>query len=259
MIIPKLLLQTSNNHEFNLIKLSEVNSTNDYAKEIIKNIGQNEYNIVQADYQTNGKGNAGNYWESEAGMNLTFSIIFQPLFLKPEDQFQLNKTISLGILDFVNSIIKNESVKIKWPNDIYINNKKLAGTLIENIIIGNSIEFSICGIGININQKLFKSNAPNPISLIDFTKKSLNLESNLLKLLDCILDRYEALKGYNINKIDTEYFQSLYQANDFKPYFFQNEKIIASIRGVNRYGQLELLTVNKEKIICAFKEIEFIH
>ena len=113
--------------------------------------------IVYTNYQSAGQGQSGNKWESEDGKNLLISIVLFPSFIKPADQFHISMTISLGICDFLKRYIPGCS--IKWPNDIYVNNDKIAGILIENFILGNKIENTIAGIGLNINQDKFSGDA----------------------------------------------------------------------------------------------------
>ncbi len=245
------------NHQKNrIIRLNETESTNDFAKQLQMQPFENEV-IIIADYQTKGRGNAGNSWESESGKNLTFSIILKPHFLEPSLQFLLNKVIALGIYDFVSDKLNSSNVKIKWPNDIYVGNKKIAGTLIEHSIIGSQLEKSIVGIGININQTVFTSNAPNPISLSNITNAVYPLKDTLIQLMNFIFIRYQELKDKKIKQLDIDYLNQLYCLNEYKTYNYQGEKIKASIQGVNKFGQLQLLSENNNLISCSFKEIEF--
>ncbi|MEI8204823.1 MAG: biotin--[acetyl-CoA-carboxylase] ligase [Bacteroidota bacterium] len=252
------LVLTFNNHKIRIIRLDQVDSTNDYAKKLLSNPFGEEDILVFSSNQTSGRGNGGNSWESEAGKNLTFSLILRPNFLEPVNQFQLNKVIALAIRDFVYENAKNFSIKIKWPNDIYVNDKKIAGTLIEHSIMGNQLENSIVGIGININQEIFKSDAPNPVSLLNLTNKTYDLEKMLQQLVNVIYRCYQALKENKTEQIDKDYLNHLYCLNELKPYNFQGNKIMASIQSVNHFGQLQLITENNKLISCAFKEIEFL-
>ena len=129
----------------------ELTSTNDQAFMLLKTINPVEGTVIYADFQKAGRGQKDNKWESEKGKNLLLSIILYPTSIRPEDQFYLSMAVSLGICDFIDSFFPGS--KIKWPNDIYINDDKIAGILIENSVMGETIESTIAGIGININQK----------------------------------------------------------------------------------------------------------
>jgi BirA family biotin operon repressor/biotin-[acetyl-CoA-carboxylase] ligase len=150
-----------------IIYLNEVESTNNYANQLILSDAAEEGTVVLAQYQTHGKGQHGNVWESETGKNLLMSIIWYPGFLPASQQFMISKIVSIAITDCVNDII--DDCKIKWPNDIYIGNQKLAGILIENSVKGSHLSSSVVGIGLNVNQQVFISAAPNPVSLFQIT------------------------------------------------------------------------------------------
>ncbi len=154
--------------------IDNIASTNDYANKLIENNKFIDGQIILAKNQSNGKGQQNNIWESDAGKNITCSIITKPSFVPLEEQFLLSKAISLGVRDFL--LIHTKEVSIKWPNDIYIGDKKIAGILIENIIMGDKMETSVIGIGININQEIFSDNIPNPTSLKMTEKRDFNIE-----------------------------------------------------------------------------------
>jgi len=139
--------------EKQIIHLKSINSTNDFAAALIKNNETAEGTVIWADVQTAGKGQKGNVWNTEADNNLTFSFILHPLHIHPSEQFMLNKAISLGIVDYLKTIIDPLMLKIKWPNDIYAGKMKLAGILIENEILGNSLQTAIIGIGLMLTRK----------------------------------------------------------------------------------------------------------
>ena len=242
----------------NIINKESVESTNNYAVELIKTINPAEGTVVLTNNQTNGRGQGGNFWESEPFMNLTFSIIFHPKFIAPSNQFNFNKAISLGIIDYLQTQISEIPVKIKWPNDIYVGNKKIAGILIENTITGNEFSSSVAGIGLNVNQTIFKSNAPNPISL----KMILNNDFSIFDVLQGICinieKRYLDLKSRKIKKINSDYLSNLYLYQEFSNYKYKNKSIKAKITGVSEFGELELIDIKGKKLKCMFKEIDLI-
>ena len=122
--------------------------------------------VVSTYNQTAGRGQRGNSWESEPHKNLTFSVLLKPQHIIAREQFYISEIVSVAIVNTLRKYIIDQPIAIKWPNDIYVNDDKICGILIENTLSGYSISQSIAGIGININQQTFLSNAPNPISLI---------------------------------------------------------------------------------------------
>src|ERR1035437_6675835 len=149
----------------NCIEIEKTDSTNSYLSKLLGEKTLFEGTVVITNRQEMGRGQRGTTWESEPNKNLTLSILLHPTFLRPDEQFQLNKAISLGVAGFVVGVLQVDvDVKIKWPNDIYIRNKKVAGILIENSVSGNNLQHSIIGIGINVNQEKFSAKLPNPTS-----------------------------------------------------------------------------------------------
>src|SRR5680860_150521 len=158
----------------NIIVLKDVESTNNYANQLILSNAE-EGTVVLAQFQKKGRGQQGNQWESQSGKNLLASIILYPKFLKAGNQFLISKMVSLGLVEYLRHEVRD--VSIKWPNDIYIGNKKIAGILIENAIKGRNLFSTVIGVGLNLNQKNFLSDAPNPVSLYQLTGKEYNIKS----------------------------------------------------------------------------------
>jgi len=243
----------------NIIRLDIIESTNDHLKNSINStVDFNNGDIVIASEQTQGKGRGENSWESEPDKNLTFSILLKPGFLETEQQFLLNKAISFGILEFINSIIKDQIITIKWPNDIYINDGKVAGILIDSAIIGNKISHSVVGIGININQLNFNQYLPNPISIRNFIDSDLDLDKCLISLCYFLNLYYKSLINLDFNKLDQSYYTALYRFNEFHKFKIEKNIIDAKIVGVNEFGKLQLETLERKKIEFDYSEIEFI-
>jgi BirA family biotin operon repressor/biotin-[acetyl-CoA-carboxylase] ligase len=242
----------------NIIKLEKLNSTNEYALSLYRsNAALREGTVIITDNQTAGKGLDKNRWESEPGKNLTFSVCLFPHFLPVEKQFELNKALSLGIYDFVRETIPDEKVTVKWPNDIYINDEKVAGILINNTIKGDVLDFTVAGFGININQTEFYSDAPNPVSLIKFTGKELSLEESLDKINKKLNVRYEQLWASRFSQLDSDYLKSLYLFNKTHTFGFGGGTVEAKITGISEYGHLQLITSRGKKLECDLKEISF--
>ncbi|MFO7828482.1 MAG: biotin--[acetyl-CoA-carboxylase] ligase [Bacteroidales bacterium] len=239
-----------------IIEINSVHSTNSYASELLKTEDIDEGTIVFTPNQSAGRGLGQNTWESEKDKNLTFSIILFPDFLPIDQHYLLSKVISLGLYEYAKS--KTPGIKIKWPNDIYYEDKKLAGILIENSIKGSTINYSIAGIGFNLNQEKFNSDAPNPVSLKQITGKNYSVKDELIHIREKIQKYYLKLKSGQANQLNREYIKGLYRFN--KPYKFKwDGKVFnAKIIGVNEYGHLQVLTADNEKKEFEFKEIEFI-
>src|SRR5574344_8851 len=240
-------------------------STNQYCELLDLNQIE-EFTIICAREQTAGIGQRGNHWESEAGKNLTFSLILHPSFLDVSDQFKLTKILSLALCDYVegqlNNALLNDKVHIKWPNDIYVNDKKIGGILSTLRISGTKIQSAICGIGLNINQTSFSDWIPNPISLAQLTHSTHPIESCLEVLQETLQSRYNQLQEITIGIhqdtiIDTQYLDRLYQLHEESSYVYKGNPISATIKGVDHFGHLQLLTSDKTNISCDLKELQY--
>jgi BirA family biotin operon repressor/biotin-[acetyl-CoA-carboxylase] ligase len=239
-----------------IIRLQETESTNNYANNQVQTNDYPEGTVFLAYSQTAGRGQINNKWESEPGKNLTFSILFYPDFLEIRDQFMLSKVVSLGIRRTLAQYI--DDVSIKWPNDIYAGNRKICGILIENSILYGQIKNSIVGIGLNVNQEIFRSNAPNPVSLSILTKKQFDLDALLAQLLDGIDHYYKLLCSGNNKAINQEFESHLFRIG--KIYSFNDETgpFDGTILGVNDIGQLLIRKESGEIRAYHFKEVEYI-
>ncbi len=240
------------------ISLAKCTSTNDYAMELIRMGQATSGTLISATEQTQGRGLDVNRWESQSGKNLLISILVQPVGIKPSDQFILNQVSSLAICNFLKSKLPSRQVCVKWPNDVYIENKKAAGILINNIICGDKILWSVIGMGININQEKFFEDAPNPVSLKMLT--GINYDLNLcLQELEYF---FSVWHGYMTNAmhdiIRKEYLKSLYQFGRQAKYLYHDSPIIARITGIGAYGKLLLQTSDGNFLACDLKEIKFL-
>lgn len=243
----------------NLIHLTSTSSTNEYMQDLInRDDSLTEGLVVWSDFQTSGRGQLSKCWESEEGKNLTFSMLFFPSFLPIQSQFLLSQFVSLGIVDYLTQEVGMSDITVKWPNDIYWKNKKIAGVLIENLLLGTSISHTIVGVGLNVNQKKFLSDAPNPVSMSNATKRVFNLDVELAKLVNCIKARYVQLIKGDFSSLRAQYFKSLYRADNY--YYYEDEKgsFAAKIESVAEDGILTLRLVDGELRQYAFKEVSFI-
>jgi BirA family biotin operon repressor/biotin-[acetyl-CoA-carboxylase] ligase len=240
----------------NIIKIKETASTNIFLRELSEKEALPEGTVVVAASQTAGRGQAGNAWEAEVGINLTFSLLLKPTFLPIEKHFLLSEAVALGVWFVLQEYIQD--VSIKWSNDIYVGDRKIAGILIENELTGCEISQSIVGIGVNINQKAFLSNAPNPISLYQILGEETDLDMLLETITECILIWYKHLRDNNSELISFAYHQNLYRRDGFYHYKDKNGVFRARIKAVLPEGYLILQTENGEMRSYEIKEVKFI-
>ena len=242
--------------ELNIIRRSEVSSTNTFAKKLLKKERPVEGTVIQAAYQTAGKGYDNNSWESKSGENLLMSMIIYPDFLDISKQFSLSMAIALGIVDFLEEFIPDQELFIKWTNDIYVGEKKISGIMINNEVMGDHFEHVIAGIGVNVNQTVFSKDIPNPISLKMIRNTDFDPELLCVILTKKLLDRLKLLKT-DPSEIKEDYHAFLLGRGDWRNFIFQDEKITAKIIGVNEYGRL-MLETKSGSIDCDLKEIAFV-
>jgi BirA family biotin operon repressor/biotin-[acetyl-CoA-carboxylase] ligase len=230
-------------------------STNNVASELLRKKELPEGSVIYTDFQTAGKGQPGKKWESEAGKNLLFSVILYPLSVSPMEQFLLSMTISLGLCDFIKKYC--EGSKIKWPNDIYIKNDKIAGILIENTIIDDRIDSSVAGIGLNINQMKFPPGIPNPVSLKLLTGREFDTGKCLKELLSDLDNRYKQLLYGDRNDLHGEYLNNLYRFNEYQVLRTEKGNFTGRIIDISLSGLLRVEEENGKLREFAFREIEF--
>ena len=232
--------------EWEIIHIAETDSTNRWLRE---RGGEGDM-VVVADYQTAGKGQGNNSWESERGKNLLFSVLYHPQRIPANRQFHISMAVSLAIADALGEHIGD--VSIKWPNDIYWRNAKICGILIENRLLGQTIRDSIIGVGVNVNQRQFHSNAPNPVSLWQIHGHETDREL----LLQRILDKFTLY--INKKEIKTQYLHQLYRRKGFHPYADKEGSFMAEIVDVEDDGHLLLCDDNGQQRRYAFKEVSFV-
>jgi BirA family transcriptional regulator, biotin operon repressor / biotin---[acetyl-CoA-carboxylase] ligase len=243
-----------------ILELDETDSTNTYATNLIKEVQVAEGAIVLTHNQTKGRGQVGNTWQAERAKNLTFSLILHPNFLSVDKQFYLSKITSLAVFgmltDFLNTSLYD--IKVKWPNDILVNDKKIAGILIENILRGNFLQSSVIGVGININQQSFN----NVDKLVTSLGILLQKDFDLKEMLHVFCKHFEAfyllLKQNNFDKISQAYFKQLYKFEEWAVYQTKERKFTAKITKVEESGLLVLTTEQNELLKFSFKEVQLI-
>jgi BirA family biotin operon repressor/biotin-[acetyl-CoA-carboxylase] ligase len=240
----------------NILSFENLTSTNTHASDLLKALEVQEGTIIRALYQSAGRGQIGNGWESEAGKNLLISIILYPTAISPADQFMISRVISLGITDYLEKELPE--CKIKWPNDIYVRNDKIAGILIENSVMDNKLVSSIAGIGLNINQRKFTGNAPNPVSMSILTGKEFNIDNCLTKISDAIDNRYTLLMKGRREIICSDYLSKLYRLKEWSDFRDQDGNFRGRIVTVSEEGMLHIEHADKKIKEYSFKEVDFI-
>ncbi|NJO68284.1 MAG: biotin--[acetyl-CoA-carboxylase] ligase [Bacteroidetes bacterium] len=236
--------------------IEEVDSTNSYLISKYSTRPLPEGSVVIAKNQKKGRGQGQNKWQSEQGKNLTCSYVIYPEFLSASKQFYISKVVSLAVTDLVS--LYTDKVSIKWPNDIYVNDKKIAGLLIENTIERNIIKSTVIGIGLNVNQKEFPSGIPNPVSLAKITKTAYDLEEILSSLTNILEYRYSMLKGGDFDTIDENYLSLLYRYRKMALYETGGKRIAGSIEGVEPTGELIFRNEKGDVSRFGYKEIEYV-
>jgi len=245
-----------------LIHLEHTDSTNRYLTSLCdeRQDKVEQFTIVMADYQSAGKGQRGNSWESEEGANLTFSFVLYPSFLSAKRQFVISQIASLGIVNALKKYLE-EGISIKWPNDIYYHDKKICGMLVEIYLDGANLGRCICGIGLNVNQEIFLSDAPNPISLCEIIGRKVDRMTLLQDVMEEILCLYSQLKegteemGKNLA---VNYFQQLYRNKGYHCYKDKNGEFSAKLLMVEPDGRLVLEDEGQRQRSYLFKEIQYI-
>ena len=247
-----------------IFELDRIDSTNAYANKVLATGDLTEGTVIWAHEQYAGRGQQYHLWISEAGKNLTFTIVLKPLFLPPDRQFLLNKAVSLGVLDFVRSSIKNISgnqipeTGIKWPNDIYVGNQKIGGILIEHKIMGNILDTSLAGIGMNINQIRFSSEIPNPVSLIHLLHSEMALKEALMEICSCLGNRYKMLQDEETETLDHDYHNSLLGYNQWRNFTRNGILMEGKITGVDNLGRLLIEIRSGEVVTFNHREVEYV-
>ena len=238
----------------NSIYKKQTPSTNALSWEMNREKSLPEGLVIYTDFQSAGKGQPGNAWESSKGKNLLFSMVLHPIHVPMDELFLVSQLVSIAIKKALDEYTTN--ITVKWPNDIYWNDKKLAGILIENSLQGNKIMSVVIGVGLNVNQKIFFSNAPNPVSLSKITGKRQNRKQLLQQICQNIMELYYEMDTEKIRKI---YAESLYRKSGFYSFEANNETFQAKIKEVQTDGMLELETEKGELKSFYFKEVQFIY
>jgi BirA family biotin operon repressor/biotin-[acetyl-CoA-carboxylase] ligase len=234
----------------------KVSSTNTVATAMLREETPAEGTVITASYQESGKGQQGNSWESEPGKNLLMSVILYPVMVSPPDQFIISRMVSLAVHDVVAR--HSPAARIKWPNDIYVGDDKIAGILIENSIMGETLGSTVAGIGLNVNQVIFLSGAPNPVSLRQVTGREFDLDAVTGDLMAALDRRYAMVIRGESATLEGEYHQALYRAGEWHRYSDDSGEFEGMIERVMHDGMLSVRKKNGVSRLYAFREIDYI-
>ena len=232
--------------KWKIVHIDETDSTNRW----LKDHGEGTM-VVATDYQTAGKGCGSNAWESERGKNLTFSMLIHPDGIAAREQFRITEVVSVALCRTLQPYIYNK-VEIKWPNDIYVGDRKLCGILIENRLQGNVIVDCIIGIGLNVNQRVFLSDAPNPVSMYQLTGQETDREALLADFLQTFDQEWQSKAN------GSEYRELLYRKGKDGLYEDKTGRFVARLADVLPDGRLLLVDEAGKEHTYAFKEVSFI-
>ena len=238
-----------------------IGSTNTYLRELGGGDPSFDYEVAVATFQTAGRGQKGNTWESEAGKNLLFSILAHPQNIKVQEQFYISEAIALAVSDSVIAFIGPEyadGISVKWSNDVYWKDYKMAGILIENTLQGGRILDTVAGVGLDVNQEVFLSDAPNPISMRNITGREFDLEALLNDIVDRFIGYMEAGTTELRNKTDKLYRDRLYRRQGYHKFRDSNGIFEARIEGIRPDGCLMLQTRSGEHRTYEFKQVQFV-
>ena len=242
----------------NIIKLNAINSTNDYLKRLSSQQFVENFTVVTAENQTNGRGQMGSEWKIESGKNLTFSVLVKDLLLEINQIFNLNVAVAVSVIETLVSFeIKNFA--IKWPNDILAEGKKIGGILIENSIKSDGEIVSIIGIGLNVNQKHFE-NLPKASSMSVLQKKDFDKEEVMVSIVENLRRNISFIMNKNSSEIWKKYHENLFKKGIPMP--FENKegnKFMGIIQGVSKTGKLEVLLENDSVKTFDIKEVVLLY
>ena len=240
--------------------MKEVTSTNDYMLSLLSGKGSEveEGTYVYADTQTKGRGQGKNTWESEPGRNLTGTLVLFPDFLPAGEQFLITQAMALGVADFLHSFAALDDLSVKWPNDIYWRDFKICGILNEAQLMGHSINYVLVGAGVNINQRHFVSDAPNPVSVYQITHREFSIDEAAVALHSALMNRYMQLVNGETETIRSGYADKLYRKSGLHGFVDEAGPFNASIVKVHPAGEIELRRESGETRSYLFKQVEFV-
>lgn len=241
-----------------VIRLDQVDSTNNFALGLLKGTSLQEGAVITTTRQTRGKGQRGNSWDSDPGLNITCSIILRPTFLDLAQQFDLTRVVSLAMTDVLQKLLPTHDVKVKWPNDIFVGKQKIAGILIENVVFGSQLSYSVIGIGLNVNQQQFVVNGLNAVSLANCAGHNFDLEEILQLICGAVEARYLQLRSGKLAILRELYLERLFNAGINSQFTDFNAIFEATIVDVTLDGHLILQDSSGVQRKFAMKEVAWV-
>jgi BirA family biotin operon repressor/biotin-[acetyl-CoA-carboxylase] ligase len=243
----------------NLIFLPNVDSTNSYAMQLLKNVKPKEGTVVYAGAQTQGRGQRSKVWDSEPGRNITMSVILFPTFLELKNQRFLYQIAALACYDTIAAILKQSQfdIKIKWPNDILVNSKKVTGILIENNLIENKLLSAVLGIGINVNQKKFEQQ-PNATSLSLLIGKDFEPNELMIEVCNALTTYYKILKEGKTEHIQNRYQKLLFGVEEWREFTVRGKNTMLKVTGTSPTGLLLLEDLDGKQMEVDAQEVRWI-
>lgn len=234
-----------------MVVLDSVDSTNSWVMAHAGELSHGEIVIARA--QTSGRGQRGNSWEAEPGKNLTASLLLRPDGVDAVRQFDISRAVAVGVAGALQGHIRDYQVLIKWPNDIYVGDSKIAGILIENILSGRLITHSIVGIGVNLNQRVFVSDAPNPVSVFQLTGEEIEVEAFAMNMRDNILNAL----SLPVEELFHRYDSLLWRGKGAHEWAdnLRHEIFSGEICGIAPTGHISIKDTNNRVRVFAFKEV----
>ncbi len=243
-------------HNWQHIHLEQTDSTMQQIRRAEYADSSAEFTLLTTSYQHAGHGQRGTHWEADAEQNLLFSFIFHPHFLAANQQFYLSEALALAVREMLALYV--DEICVKWPNDVYYRQHKLCGMLLEHDLRGAHLATTRTGVGININQETFHSDAPNPMSLKLITGRSYSLPTLLQQTLLAFERRYRMLQRGEFAKLHQEYLHHLYCGTGLHPFRDAEGSFQAEIVSISPTGMLTLRKADGTEREYAFKEITFV-
>lgn len=217
------------------IHYTQIDSTNAEAKRLIDSGTANHGTLISADYQTQGRGQYGRAWDSDQAQNALLSIIFKPTDLLIKEQFLLNMSVSLALVDVLQDF--GIGAKVKWPNDIYVSDNKICGILIQNFLQGDTIQYSIIGIGLNVNQLSWPKEVPNPTSIAKELSRTVDLNEVVDVITKAVVAQYNTIT-HDPQKVRKTYQDYLYRRGDISQFQIGEDRVPGEIIGIDETGRL---------------------
>lgn len=240
--------------------LTSVDSTNIFANNLLSKSTPIEGTVIYTDNQYAGRGQIGSKWESAKGENIILSVILYPKFLPIQSQFKLNQIVALAVYDLLkNYVFPANELRVKWPNDIYIKDKKVGGILIENKLKGSLLTSTVVGVGLNINQTYFSPSLPNPTSLLLETAIRQDTYDLIGLFCEYLERRYLQLKALQYDLLNKDYLEVLYGYQEWRDYKDAQTDLVfkGKIIGISSEGKLQIQTA-QHIVEYYFKEVIFL-